>query len=173
MANWWCARRVGCALIAVGVALCGAAALIQFPVVRAVAVEATVLSNQGTAACSRNGSDLTVSFRWQRRVVTEHDELESCNRSYRSGEHLGIYAASNDPSDTGNTAQSILGPPGVGFNDLGPNGGTGILEGFGLWFFAAGIVTLVIDWRRRRRGKAARSRHQPDAAAHSANMPPS
>jgi hypothetical protein len=148
-------RRGFVALIALGIALWVASGVIPFPLVTAVRVEATVLTNETIAGCENNG--LTVRFAWHGRPVTEGDGLQPCNHAYRAGEQIVIYVASNEPSDTGNTAQSILNPTGVGFQDIGPNDDPSLLQGLGLVLGLGGAIALVLDWRRRRRGKAAPS----------------
>jgi uncharacterized protein involved in tolerance to divalent cations len=147
------ARRAYGALIAVCVALWVAAALIPFPVVTAVRVDATVLTGQTSSACNSSDPGLMLRFRWHGRLVTEGDYLQPCKQNYRAGERLAIYVASNDPSDTANNAQSILNPGGPPF--VGPNDGQGLLELFGLILGFIGAAELIQDSRVRKRRKAA------------------
>jgi hypothetical protein len=147
------ARRGYGVLIATSVTLWVGAALIPFPVVTAVRVDATVLTSQTARACNSTDSGLMLRFRWHRRLVTEADYLQPCNQNYRAGERIAIYAASNDPSITGNDAQSILNPGGPPF--IGPNDGPGLLVVFGLVFGFIGAAELIQDSRARKRRKAA------------------
>jgi hypothetical protein len=147
-------RRTCAALIAVCCALWVAAAAIPFPLVTAVRVDATVHAGQTISACNNSNPGLTLRFRWHGRTVTESDYLQPCTQSYRAGERLAIYVASNDPSDTGNTAQSILNPQGPLFNDIGPNDGPGLLLALGFYVGLGGAVPLLIDRRRRKRRQA-------------------
>lgn len=156
---------INCALVAIGAALWLVGALVHFPRITAVRVEATVLSSRTTTACNERDPPLRVSFGWHGRVLREDYYAQPCDRDYLPGEELVIYAASNDPTSTGPDSQWILDPAAHDpFDFIGPNGLPGFLELAGLMFILGGAVPPSVTRRARLRSAAARSTGAIDAA---------
>lgn len=155
----WFSRIANGTLVALGIACWIGVAVIHFPHVAAVRVDAVIRSTLTVADCnSDNPPPLLVRFPWHGHAVSEDDESQPCNRDYRPGDHLAIYVASNDPSDPGNDANWVLDPSSHDpFDFIPPNGAAIDLGLLGAFLLLCGTVKPALDWRRAARQRAARN----------------
>jgi hypothetical protein len=141
-------RRFFAALV---IALLSIAILMPSPHVTAVKITATVETDLSEAQCEAGGS-LTASFIWLGQPTTKALQSPDCATSYRVGQAVTAYAASNDASNLGPSSDWILNPDEHHrFDFMGPNGLPSFIGLLGGAIVMGGAVLCYFGWERPRR----------------------
>lgn len=137
------------------IALASGAALVVLGIamprthVTAVPVVARAVSPLALPACDK-GHALEVAFGWHG-APTRQPYYSDCSRGFASGDRLRVFAASDDPSNLGPTADWILRPDEHDpFDVIGPNGLRGFMIGSGVTLLLVGAAVLAGAFRSGR-----------------------
>ena len=138
-------------LFAIGLIVLVVAALLPQSRIAAVPLAATARGDLTASACN-DGGTLIVAFDWHGSPTTQIDYAPDCSRDYHLGDQLTVYAASNDPSNLGPTADWIRNPDEHDpFDFIGPNGLPGFIGTIGVVLILMTGLWQLISWRRHRR----------------------
>ena len=131
-------------LVLGGLALLAGAGARPSEPVTAVEVHAQVVRGTTAQSCEAS-TDVEVSFDWNGQRVTQPYFNIPCDRSYRVGDDVTAYVASNDPSDIQPAARWILHPDEYDpFDPFGPNGNWVALVVVGGALLTAGLGLLAV-----------------------------
>ena len=140
----WVLGVLGIAFVLIGLA--GTVLAAQAPSVSAVPVNASIESTINIGCDTM--PPVRISFLWieMRRVQDYYDA--PCDRTYRAGDKIQVYVASNDPTNIGPTAGWIMHPDEHDpFAPFGPNAIGPMLVLLGALTVLAGVVFIVTGAR--------------------------